>query len=135
MMDRAHFLIYSRGSKLANALIGLGLKPGDHVAALLEDTASAFEVYVGCAIGGFPIVHVNDRLVSREVDFILNDSDSKVLIHTDGRSATIETLESTSELRAVITIGKIDQKEPKTIRLCWKKLLRRLQRIDGLVRI
>ena len=98
--------LLERGSKLANALIGLGLKPGDHVAALLEDTASAFEVYVGCAIGGFPIVHVNDRLVSREVDFILNNSDSKVLIHTDGRSATIETLESTSELRAVITIGK-----------------------------
>jgi len=103
--SRTYSQLLDRGSRLANALRGLGLKPGDHVAALLEDTVTAFETYVGCALGGFPIVHVNDRLVAREVDYILGDSDAKVLVHTDGRSETVDALESRSNLRHVVTIG------------------------------
>lgn len=102
---RTYRQLLDRGSRLANALRGLGLQPGDHVAALLEDSVTAFEVYVGCAIGGFPIVHVNDRLVSREVDYILNDSDAVALIHTDGCTPVVDALESRSELRSVVTIG------------------------------
>ena len=102
---RTYRQLLDRGTRLANALRGLGLQPGDHVAALLEDRVAAFEVYVGCAIGGFPIVHVNDRLVAREVDYILGDSDAVVLVHTDGRNELINALESRSELGTLITIG------------------------------
>ena len=103
--SRTYSQLLERGSRLANALRGLGLKPGDHVAALLEDTVTAFETYVGCALGGFPIVHVNDRLVAREVDFILGDSDAKALVHTDGRTETVDALESRANLQHVVTIG------------------------------
>ena len=41
--SRTYSQLLERGSRLANALRGLGLKPGDHVAALLEDTVTAFE--------------------------------------------------------------------------------------------
>lgn len=103
--NRTYRQLLERGSRLANGLAGLGLKPGDHVAALLEDTVTAFEVYFGCALGGFPLVHVNDRLVSREIDFILEDSESTVLIHTDGRTPVIDELASLSSMKTVITIG------------------------------
>lgn len=102
---RTYRQLLDRGTRLANALRGLGLEPGDHVAALLEDTVTAFEVYVGCAIGGYPIVHVNDRLVAREIDYIIGDSAAKALVHTDGRTPVVSELESTAELRAVVTIG------------------------------
>ena len=107
---RTYRELLERGTRLANALGGLGLQPGDHVAALLEDTVTAFEVYVGCAIGGFPIVHVNDRLVAREIDYILQDSGAVALVHTDGRSPVVAELSATSELRGVVTIG--DDRSP-----------------------
>jgi len=102
---RTYRQLLDRGSRLANALTGLGLQPGDHVAALLEDSVTAFEVYVGCAIGGFPIVHVNDRLVAREIDYILTDSDAVALVHTDGLTDVVDQLESRSALRSIVTIG------------------------------
>lgn len=102
---RTYRQLLDRGSRLANALTGLGLQPGDHVAALLEDSVTAFEVYVGCAIGGFPIVHVNDRLVAREIDYILSDSDAVALVHTDGLSALVDDLAENPDLRSVVTIG------------------------------
>lgn len=102
---RTYRELLDRGTRLANALTGLGLQPGDHVAAMLEDTVTAFEVYVGCAIGGFPIVHVNDRLVAREVDYILDDSDAVAFVHTDGRSELAGELSTTSAMRGIVTIG------------------------------
>jgi len=103
--SRTYSQLLERGTQLANALSGVGLKPGEHVGVLLEDTVTAFEAYIGCALGGFPIVHINDRLVSREVDYILDNSDTKVLIYTDGRTETVDGLETRSQLREVIAIG------------------------------
>ena len=103
--SRTYRQLLDRGSRLANALAGLGLKPGDHVAALLEDTVTAFETYIGCALGGFPIVHVNDRLVSREVDYILDNSDARALVHTDGRTSIVDGLETKDSLAHIVTIG------------------------------
>ncbi|MFM8867404.1 MAG: class I adenylate-forming enzyme family protein [Ilumatobacteraceae bacterium] len=102
---RTYRQLLDRGSRLANALAGLGLQPGDHVAALLEDTVTAFETYIGCALGGFPIVHVNDRLVSREVDYILDNADARALVHTDGRTPIVDGLESKGSLSHIVTIG------------------------------
>lgn len=102
---RTYRQLLDRGSRLANALAGLGLQPGDHVAALLEDTVTAFETYIGCALGGYPIVHVNDRLVSREVDYILDNADARALVHTDGRTPIVDGLESKGSLSHIVTIG------------------------------
>jgi acyl-CoA synthetase (AMP-forming)/AMP-acid ligase II len=66
--------LLERGARLANALRGAGLAPGTPVAAMLEDRISSLEVYVGTAFGGYPVVHVNDRLAALEVAHILADS-------------------------------------------------------------
>jgi len=96
--------LLDNGRRLATALAGLGLGPGAHVAALLEDRVASLEPYVACALGGFTLVHVNDRLAPREVDHVLHDSRAEVLIHTDGRSELVESTDA-SALRARITIG------------------------------
>ena len=62
------------GARLANALRGAGITAGTPVAAMLEDRLDSLAVYIGAAIGGYPVIHVNDRLAAPEVTHILRDS-------------------------------------------------------------
>jgi fatty-acyl-CoA synthase len=103
---RSYAELLERGSRLANGLRAVGVEPGRHVAAMLEDLADAFVVYVGCAIGGYPVVHVNDRLAAPEVAAILVDSRAVALVHTDGLSGEVGRINGLEDLAAVVTIGK-----------------------------
>ena len=78
------------GARLANALRGAGIAAGTPVAAMLEDRLESLAVYVGAAIGGYPVIHVNDRLAAPEVAHILRDSGARVLFHTDGVTSSLQ---------------------------------------------
>jgi len=63
------------------------------------------EVYLASAIGGFPIVHVNDRLAAPEVAHIVRDAGVAAFIHTDGRSAAVSGVDDLSGLQLFSCIG------------------------------
>jgi len=106
---RTYGELLERGARLANALRGAGLTAGTPVAAMLEDRIDSLVVYVGAAFGGYPVIHVNDRLAAPEVAHILADSGARVLFHTDGRSEVVEAAVrlagSTGPVVRVITLG------------------------------
>ena len=49
------------------------------MALLVEDRVEALEGYLGCGLGGFTAVHVNDRLAAPEVAAILADAEVSAL--------------------------------------------------------
>jgi acyl-CoA synthetase (AMP-forming)/AMP-acid ligase II len=96
------------GARLTNALRGAGVAPGTPVAAMLEDRLDSIVVYVGAAIGGYPVIHVNDRLAAPEVAHILRDSGARVLFHTDGRSEVVAAAAAAAAVETaplLVTIG------------------------------
>ena len=94
------------GAQLANALRGAGLAAGTPVAAMLEDRLDSLTVYIGAAIGGYPVIHVNDRLAAPEVAHILRDSGARVLFHTDGRSEVVAAAVAEDSEAMLVTIGR-----------------------------
>ncbi len=98
-------LLLERASRLSNALSGAGLRAGDRVAAMLEDRLQSIEVYAACALGGFPVVHINDRLAPPEVDHIVTNANARAFIHTDGRSDVVSQVPGLNELAVFATIG------------------------------
>ncbi|GAA1854348.1 class I adenylate-forming enzyme family protein [Microbacterium koreense] len=96
--------VIERGWRLAHALRDRGLPPGSRVAALLGNRVESLEVYVGLALGGFTTVHVNDRLTSAEVDYVLVDSGATALINTDTANAIAEGVSCHGQLTAWLTI-------------------------------
>lgn len=102
--SRTYEELLDRSTRLANALRGLGVRPGGRVAIMVENRVEALEAYLGCFLAGVVAVHVNDRLAVREVRHILLDSQAEVLLHTDGRTAVVDQLDEPG-LRAVVTIG------------------------------
>jgi len=102
---RTYGELLERGARVANALRGAGLAPGTPVAAMLEDRISSLEVYAAAFFGGYPIVHVNDRLAAPELAHILADSGARALFHTDGRSEVVAAAEARSAVPLLVTIG------------------------------
>lgn len=102
---RTHRELLSNASRLANALSGQGLVPGDHVALMVTDRVEAVESYLACFLGGFAAVHVNDRLASREVDAIVSNADVRAFLYTDELGAKVADVNVLDQIETVVAIG------------------------------
>src|SRR6266851_5103518 len=69
-----------RTDALARGLASLGVVRGDRVAVLMLNCHRYLELYYACARMGAVIVPLNIRLARAEIVFILNDSETKVLV-------------------------------------------------------
>ncbi len=69
-----------RTDALARGLAALGIVRGDRVAVLMLNCHRYLELYYACARMGAVIVPLNIRLARAEIVFILNDSETKVLV-------------------------------------------------------
>ncbi len=65
---------------LARGLAHLGVEVGDRVAVLMLNCHRYLELYYTCARMGAVIVPLNIRLAQPEIDFILTDSEARILI-------------------------------------------------------
>lgn len=66
--------------RLANGLLSLGLKPGDNIAILANNSHRYWESYFVCDYAGMPLAPLNIRLAAHELEFILNDGEIKALL-------------------------------------------------------
>ncbi|GAB2996694.1 acyl-CoA synthetase [Amycolatopsis acidiphila] len=69
-----------RSVRLANALATAGLRRGDTVALLTDNTPRAYEVYWAAVRSGLYVAAVNSHLAPAEVAYIVTDSEAKVLV-------------------------------------------------------
>ncbi len=88
-----------RASRLANALLGLGLVKGDRVALLAYNAIEWLEIYVALARAGLVAVPINFRLVGPEIAYIVQHSEARAIIVQDDLRATVEGI------RAELPIG------------------------------
>ncbi len=73
-----------RVNRLANALIGLGLKKGGRVTVLAENTTKYMEIYFAAAKLGASVTPLNFRLSDKEIDYIGNDCEATIYFAGDG---------------------------------------------------
>jgi fatty-acyl-CoA synthase len=102
---RTYAQLGERGARLASALAGCGLRPGDRVAAFLDDRLEMVEVVVGCALGGFTLVPVNARFKAGEATHVVHDSGARALVVTDTLADVAAGIDGLDELRVVVAVG------------------------------
>jgi long-chain acyl-CoA synthetase len=79
-------------NKVANALLRLGMKKGTHVAILMSHSPEWVINFFGVIKGGGVAVLLNTALKAPELDFLLLDSDSEVLITEKELSRVISSV-------------------------------------------
>ncbi|MDD1778688.1 MAG: AMP-binding protein, partial [Candidatus Helarchaeota archaeon] len=73
-----------RANRLANALLGMGVKPGDRFAAIAYNCVEWMEMYAAAAKGGFTIIPILFRLTPEEYKYICEHGEAKAFIVQDG---------------------------------------------------
>ena len=90
MADGSETLTYAqledRSARLARLLYGRGLRRGDNVALLSENSARYYDVYWAALRSGLYLTAVNHHLQQAEISYILNDCGAKALIVSAGRA-------------------------------------------------
>jgi acyl-CoA synthetase (AMP-forming)/AMP-acid ligase II len=96
LKDRERSLTYPevnrRVNKLAHSLLALGLKKGDKVAVLLENSIEIIEAYLATAKTGIVIVPINFRLIGADVEYIADNADAKAFIVHDEFVGTVDPI-------------------------------------------
>lgn len=72
--------LQERAWRLANALLGLGVKPGDRVAVLMSNVPAWPETLFACSAIGAVCVPINVLLNGREINHVVNDCGAIALI-------------------------------------------------------
>jgi len=76
--------IADRVGRLAAALAGLGIEPGDRVAVLHRNCHRMFEAHFAAVHAGAILVPMNHRLTAMDLAYILDDTSCRVMIADDG---------------------------------------------------
>lgn len=84
----------ARSCRLANALLGLGLRAGDRVAVLAYNRVEWAEIYCAAAKAGLVAVPINFRLVGSEARFICENSGVSAVLAEDALLGVIEEIRS-----------------------------------------
>ncbi len=73
--------LLARAEKLAGALVGVGVAAGERVAVMAPNTQPMLEAHFGVPLAGAVLVSLNTRLTSAELAYIVEHSESRVLVY------------------------------------------------------
>lgn len=96
-----------RANRIANAAQALGVSRGDRVAFLMMNGAEYIESYFGLAKIGAVTVPLNWRLTPDELEFIIGDSGSKLLLYdSEFDDAARELQKRSTPLEHFVRVGE-----------------------------
>lgn len=95
-----------RVNKLSNALIDIGMRPGDVLAVQLKNCPEYREIYLACFKAGLVVLPINFRLTAKEIEYIVNLSKPRIIITEPEYISTVASLTLDSScIEKIICIG------------------------------
>ncbi len=98
----------SRTNRLAQGLVNLGMPKGTHVAIQAANRPEIVETEVACYKGGFVRIPVNARLSTAETIYVLENSETRVLVADAAHMAPVlENLGALPSLECLLCIDRM----------------------------
>ncbi len=112
--DRTFAELDRHANQLARAMRARGLGEGDGVALVMRNRPEFVEVWAACRRAGFHLTPINWHLTADEMSYIVDDSESRVLVVDSDVAPAVELARRhVSTLTTVLTVGAtIDIGEP-----------------------
>ncbi len=97
---------HRRARQLANALVGLGVRPSDRVATLAWNTHRHLEIQYAAAGVGAVCHPVNPKLTKEQIAFIINDAeDGCLFLDTSFAAVVADIRDRIPSVRQVVVLG------------------------------
>jgi malonyl-CoA/methylmalonyl-CoA synthetase len=90
--------------RFANALIALGVKPGDRVAVQVEKSIEALMLYLACVRAGAVFLPLNTAYTPPEVAYFLGDAEPRLFVCDPARKEALAPVAGVARAR-VETLG------------------------------
>ena len=91
--------------RYAAALAGLGVKPGDRVAAQVEKSPEALMLYLGTLRAGAVFLPLNPAYTSAELEYFLADAEPKILVCDSARRDRLAPAAASAGVRSLETLN------------------------------
>ncbi|MFZ0927458.1 MAG: acyl--CoA ligase family protein [Syntrophobacteraceae bacterium] len=106
---------YNRVNRLADALRKVGIGKDDKVAFMCPNIPAMLEAHYAVPMIGAALVSINIRLSSREVGYIINHSDSKVILVDNEFAHVIKSImKDLTNITTVVNICDVSDEMPLT---------------------
>jgi malonyl-CoA/methylmalonyl-CoA synthetase len=92
----------ARSAQYANALVGLGISPGDRVAVQVEKSCEALMLYLGAIRAGAAYLPLNTAYTPAELSFFMDDAEPSLVVC---RTVSEEDMRGVSGKAVVETLG------------------------------
>src|SRR6202163_53471 len=93
---------YRRISSVVAAFDDLGLRPGDHIVTVLQNRWEAATIHWACQFAGIVITPVNWRAKSDELDFCIENSESRALVYESVSAGAVAGARLAGNLRHIV---------------------------------
>ena len=97
--------LFKRSARAANALVALGVKPGDRVAAQIEKSTDMIVVTLACLRAGAVLLPLNTAYTLAELEYFLGDAEPALTLCRPDRLEAIRALAQELNLRSVESLG------------------------------
>jgi len=97
--------LFKRSAQAANALVALGVKPGDRVAAQIEKSTDMIVVTLACLRAGAVLLPLNTAYTLAELEYFLGDAEPALTLCRPDRLEAVRTLAQELNLRSVESLG------------------------------
>jgi malonyl-CoA/methylmalonyl-CoA synthetase len=95
----------ARSAQYANALLDLGVEPGDRVLVQVEKSAEAILLYLGCLRAGAVYVPLNTAYTIAELEHYVGDAQPRVVVCPPGRITAVVPVAQRLGVAHVVTQG------------------------------
>jgi fatty-acyl-CoA synthase len=109
---------FERMAQLANALIGMGVGPGDKIGVLEWNTHRYFELFYAVSGIGAVLLQVNPRISLGDRAYVINHSEARLIFVNETMLGLIEPIEK--ELKTVTGYGVLTNKKPDEVKTALK---------------
>ncbi len=108
--------IYGRSVKLASHLVSIGIIKGDRVAIYMNNSWQSIVSIYGATLAGAAFIVINPQTKANKLQYILNDSGSKVLISEYLlKNELLPALTNTPFIQEIILAGEVIITNPSTV--------------------
>lgn len=97
--------LFDGAARVAAALIGSGVQPGDRVAAQVAKTIEAIQLYLGTVMAGGVFLPLNTAYTDAELAFFLEDATPRVVVCDPARKDGIAPLAGVAEVMTLDAQG------------------------------
>ncbi|MCZ7533553.1 MAG: long-chain fatty acid--CoA ligase [Acidimicrobiia bacterium] len=95
----------AQANRVANACVGLGVRPGDRVGLLMGNSPAFLDCFFGLAKIGAIIVPLNWRLAAPEIAVVAGDAEISTLVYGPEHTAAVEAMLDDVSIPTRIAVG------------------------------